>query len=171
MRSNGLHFTNLSYNFTGKHFVLYQWNDNCHYNPAMMDIVRTSQDDWLEKAIKLYAEKKPITLIDDAMYGLKEKDLITAVSLLRAAKSKNRVTWKQITGLLAGLGITGAGVWMVAAAIADPEPTTKLGLLIAGGVVLALTGSFGTFASLGVRFFVTASSPKGHSFNIKPEGD
>jgi hypothetical protein len=135
----------------------------------MNNIIKTSQDDWLEKAIKLYVEKKPFVLVDDANYGLKEKDLVSAVSLLKAAKAKNRVTWKQITGLLAGLGITGAGIWMVAAAIADPEPTTKLGLLIGGGVVLALTGSMGTFASLGVRFSVTASSPKGHTFNIKPE--
>lgn len=47
-----------------------------------------------------------------------------------------------------GIGITGVGVWMIAAANADPEPSSKLGLLI-GGVVVILTISFGPLAALG----------------------
>ena len=135
----------------------------------MKDIVKTSEKDWLEKALKLYTEKKLFRFIDDAELKLTEKDLKSAVSLIRAAKSKGGVTWQQITGVLAGIGITGAGVWIIAAAIADPEPTTKLGLLITGGIILALTGSLGTFASLGVRFSVSAKLPQGHEFEIKPE--
>jgi flagellar motor component MotA len=135
----------------------------------MKDIVRTSEKNWLEKALKLYTEKKLFRFIDDAELKLTEKDLKSAISLIRAAKSKSGVTWQQIAGVLAGAGITSAGVWIIAAAIADPEPTTKLGLLIAGGTILALTGSLGTFASLGVRFSVSAKLPQGHEFEIKPE--
>jgi hypothetical protein len=132
-------------------------------------IVQTSSKDWLEQAIRLYTQKKPFTLEDDAKLGLTEADLRSAVALIRAARTKGRITWQQIAAVLAGFGITGIGVWMVAAAITDPEPTTKLGLLIAGGIVLALTGSLGTLAALGVRFTVSGSTPDGHSFEVKPE--
>jgi len=135
----------------------------------MDKIVRTSETDWLEKAIKLYTEKQAFLLHDDADLKLTRADLKSAVSLIRAAKSKGEVSKKQILGLLTGIGITGIGVWIIAAAIADPEPTTKLGLLITGGLVLTFTGSFGALTSLGVRFSVSARSPLGHSFEIRPE--
>ena len=135
----------------------------------MNEIVRTSEKDWLEKSLKLYTEKKLFKFIDDAGLKLTEEDLRSAVDLIRAAKSKGGVSWQQIVGVLAGIGITGVGVWIIAAAIADPEPTTKLGMLIAGGIILALTGSLGTLAALGVRFSVSAKSPQGHEFEIKPE--
>lgn len=131
--------------------------------------VRTSDSDWLKKAIELYADKKTFTFKDDNGIGLTESDLKSAVTLIRAARSKGGVTWKQVMGVLAGTGITGAGVWMVYAAIIDPEPTTKLGLLIGGGLILALTGSLGTLAALGIRFSVAAKAPGGSSFIIKPE--
>ncbi len=135
----------------------------------MDKIVRTSETDWLEKSIKLYTEKQAFLLQDDAGLKLTSADLKSAVSLIRAAKSKGGVSRKQILGLLTGMGITGIGVWIIAAAIADPEPTTKLGLLITGGLILTFTGSFGALTSLGVRFSVSARSPLGHSFEIKPE--
>ena len=135
----------------------------------MQAIVRTSEKDWLEKALKLYSKKASFKLIDDRGLGITEADLKSAIILINSAKSKSWATWQQIAGTLAGLGITGAGVWMVYAAIVDPEPTTKLGLLIAGGIVLALTGALGTLTSLGVRFLVSARSPHGHEFIIRPE--
>jgi hypothetical protein len=134
----------------------------------MKSCVRQTKD-WLEQAVKLYRDKKPFLFEDDANLGLTESDLKSAVALIRAARSKGSVTWQQIVGVLAGFGITGVGVWMVGAAIADPEPTTKLGLLIAGGIILALTGSLGTLAALGIRFSVSADSPGGHSFKVRPE--
>ncbi len=74
-----------------------------------------------------------------------------------------------IVAALAGIGITGLGIWMVFAAIADPEPTSKLGLLIVGGIIITLTGSLGTLAALGIKFSVSAKSPQGHAFEIRPE--
>ncbi len=135
----------------------------------MSDTVRTSEKDWLEKALKLYTDKMTFAFKDDAGLGLSNKDLKSAVSLIRAAKSKGKYSKRNIIAALAGIGITGAGVWIVILAIADPEPTTKLGLLIAGGLILAITGAFGTLAALGVSFKVTAKSAKGDEFVIEPE--
>jgi hypothetical protein len=135
----------------------------------MKDIIKTSGKDWLEKAIKLYTAKKQFSLNDDAGVGIMEADLKSAVTLIGAAKRKGAATWQQIAAVFAGVGITGIGVWMIAAAIIDPEPTSKLGLLVAGGILLALTGAVGTLAGLGVRFVVTAKSPQGHTFEIRPE--
>ena len=135
----------------------------------MSEVVKTSEKDWLEKAIKLYTEKKQFKFIDDTDQKLTEEDLKSAVHLIRAAKSKSGISWQKIIGVLSGIGITGAGLWIIAAAIGDPDPTSKLGLLISGGIILALTGSLGTLAALGVRFSVSARSPQGHEFVIKPE--
>lgn len=135
----------------------------------MSEIIRTSEKNWLEKAIELYTEKTAFTFKDDAGLGLSQKDLKSAVSLIRAAKSKGKYSKRNIIAALAGVGITGAGVWIVLLAIVDPEPTTKLGLLITGGFVLAVTGAVGTFAALGVIFRVTAKSAKGDEFVIEPK--
>lgn len=135
----------------------------------MKDVIKTSDGEWLQKAITFYGGRKLFTLVDDAGLGITDADLKSAVTLIRAAKRKGAATWQQIAAVLAGIGITGIGVWMIAAAILDPEPTSKLGLLVAGGILMALTGSIGTLAGLGVRFVVTAKSAQGHTFEIKPE--
>lgn len=132
-------------------------------------IIKSSEADWLERALKQYTSKIPFQFIDDADIGLKEKDLRSAVNLIKAAKGKGGITWKQIVGLLTGLGISGAGLWIVAAAVADPEPTTKLGLLITGGLVLTVMGGYGSLASLGIKFSVIASTPFGNTFEIHPK--
>jgi hypothetical protein len=46
----------------------------------------------------------------------------------------------------AGLTLFGAG--LVVAAILDPDPTSKLGLLVGSGALLALTGGFQTIRLL-----------------------
>jgi len=120
----------------------------------MIPVVRTTQKDWLERALRFYAKKEKFSLIDDAKLNLTSNDLVSGVTLIKAAREKSELSWSQIVAVLTGIGITGTGVWIIAAAIADPEPTSKLGLLIAGGIVLALTGSLGTLAALGVRVFI-----------------
>ncbi|MFK8038205.1 MAG: hypothetical protein AB8B74_07955 [Crocinitomicaceae bacterium] len=134
----------------------------------MSKVIKTSDIDWLEMALKQYASKNKFTFIDDAKLGLTENDLKSAVSLIRASKSKAGKTVKQITAVLVGIGLSAAGIWIILLAIVDPEPTTKLGLLIAGGFVLAITGGYGTLRALGVSFSVIAK--KGNmSFEIKPQ--
>ena len=129
-------------------------------------VVKTKETDWFRKAMELYVQKQAFVLVDDAGIGLTEKDLESAIALIKAFQEKEGASMRQVTAVLAGLGITGVGVWMIWAAIVDPEPTSKLGLLIGGGVILALTGSLGTLASLGVKFSVSTRSPHGHTFEI-----
>ena len=76
---------------------------------------------------------------------------------------------KSIMAVLFGLGLSGAGIWMIVAAIADPEPTSKLGLLVAGGVLITLTGGMGTLAALGVKFVITGRGKDGSEFRIEPK--
>lgn len=134
----------------------------------MKKIIKTSEKDWLEKAIINYREKKEFVFEDDAKLGIKEDDLKSAVNLIRSGISEGNISWKNITGILASIGITGVGIYVIRAAIIDPEPTSKLGLLITGGLILLLTGSLGGLASLGVNFSVSLKSVSGQ-FVIKPE--
>ena len=130
--------------------------------------VRTTEEDWLLKALNHYKEKVPFVFIDDAGIGIAQRDLESAVNLIRAAKGKAGLPWKTIASVLVGIGLSGAGVAMVAAAIFDPEPTSKLGLLVAGGVLLAFTGGLGTLSALGVKFSITGRGAGGREFKIEP---
>lgn len=131
-------------------------------------IIRTTESNWLERALKCYTGKKEFTFFDDANLGLTEKDVISAISLIKAAKSKGGISVQNIVAALVAIGITAVGVWMVAGAIADPDPTSKLALLIGGGIAVALTGSLGTLAALGIKYEVKVNLRQG-IFEIKPQ--
>jgi hypothetical protein len=131
--------------------------------------VRTTEEDWLLTALNHYKEKVPFVFVDDAGIGITQRDLESAVNLIRAAKGKAGLPWKTITSVLVGLGLSGAGIAMVAAAILDPEPTSKLGLLVAGGILLAFTGGLGTLSALGVKFSITGRGTGGREFKIEPK--
>ena len=133
------------------------------------NVVRSSEPDWLERAIGFYKDKVPFVFIDDASLGLTQSDLESAVSLLKAARHKAHIPWKTITAVLTGLGLSGVGIWMVAAAIIDPEPTSKLWLLVAGGIMLTLTGGMSTLSALGVKFTITGKGGGGSEFRIEPK--
>jgi len=53
---------------------------------------------------------------------------------------KAKLSKAELAGVCVAVGMTAAGVGFVVLAFLDPEPTTKLGLLIVAGAVLALTG-------------------------------
>ena len=130
--------------------------------------IRTSQENWVDTAIKAYTKKQEFSLIDDSELGLSEKDVKSAMNLLAFMRKERRMKIKDISSVLVGIGITASGVWIVLAAIADPEPTSKLSLLIAGGLILALTGSLGTLRALGITFSVSAKTFGGNEFHISP---
>ncbi len=130
--------------------------------------VKTSEKDWLERALQLYKSKESFTLIDDANIGLTEKDVSSAVNLMKASVSKGKKSLKNIVLALTGLGFSGVGVYLIIAAIMDPEPTSKLGLIVSVGGIMAVSGSLATFASLGIKFSVKASTILG-TFEIKPK--
>jgi hypothetical protein len=145
-----------------------QFCETCSKAEADEVVINTSDPDWLEKSLECYTAKQPFVFLDGGNLGIKEKDLRTAVSLIRAAK-KSGMSIKSIVAALVGIGITAAGVWIIMAAIADPDPTHKLGLLIAAGFILALTGSLGTLAALGVKFEVSARGPGDYRVDVKPQ--
>lgn len=132
-------------------------------------LIKTSDNEWLKSAIEAYSTKQTFTLLDDANIGLTKKDLVSAIALIRVAKKKAGLPYKAIARALTSIGITGAGIYIVILAIADPEPTSKLGLLITGGLILAVTGSLGALSSLGMKFTIAAKTFGGNEFIIRPE--
>lgn len=132
----------------------------------MDKVIKTSQDDWLNEALNCYKSKTPFEFRDDANLGISQEDLISAITLIKSAKNSGRISWTQIATILVGLGMSGLGVWMIAVAVADPEPTSKLAILLAGGVVLALSGSFSTLRALGMKWRVKAGAS---GFEVHPD--
>lgn len=137
----------------------------------MKKIIKTSNKEWLESALKEYSSKNEFTLIDDKILGLQEKDLNSAVSLIKAAKTKGKKSIKQITKVLLGLGLSSTGIYVIIIAIADPEPTSKLSLLLVGGVILAISGGYGTLRALRIKFRVKKLKKDNHFFLVKPEAN
>jgi hypothetical protein len=133
----------------------------------MREIIRTSDKKWLEKALDCYKTKVVFEFLDDVPIGIGHDDLVSAVALIAAAKNKKAISWQQIVGILTGLGMSGVAVWMIAVAIADPEPTSKLGILLLGGVVLAITGGLSILQCLGIKWRVSANSGKA-SLTVEP---
>ena len=60
------------------------------------------------------------------------------------------------------MGVSAAGMVMIVLAFLDPEPTSKLGLLIAGGTVALTSGGF-----MAVRILTKHKPPK---VKVGPQG-
>ncbi len=99
--------------------------------------IRTSEEGWLARLAENYRQKNPVLLIDDAKVGIDP----SAQSLWQMGRQAGlrREEW---AGVLVSLGMVTAGIGMTVAAILDPEPTSKLGLLVAGGIVCTAGGGF-----------------------------
>jgi hypothetical protein len=99
--------------------------------------VRTSQPDWLKALAVIYKHRKPMLLIDDA--GLRvDPASFTLLQMAREVKLSGRET----AGTCVALGLSAAGVGMIVQPFVDPEPTSKLGLLVAGGVTSFFCGGW-----------------------------
>ncbi|HAD82329.1 MAG: hypothetical protein A2509_09265 [Candidatus Edwardsbacteria bacterium RIFOXYD12_FULL_50_11] len=123
-------------------------------------IIRTSDPGWLDRALKSYRDRLPFHFTDDANLGITESDLVSAVSLIRRAGRTGKASWKEISQILTGMGLSGVGIWLIAASIASPEPTSKLWILLAGGVVLITTGGLSILKALGQKWQVHAKYGK-----------
>ena len=106
---------------------------------ATTTTIRTSEKDWLARLTKAYREHAAVELIDDAQVGIDPAQQ----SLLQMGLS-GRLTPRQWTAVSIAGGMTVFGATMVVLAFVDPDPTSKLGLMVAGGALLALTGGFET---------------------------
>jgi len=100
-------------------------------------VIKTSEQNWLGQMAGAYRKKQPITLIDDAKVGVNPENQTILQMGKEASLSKGE--WVAVG---VSLGMSAAGIWMIAAGVADPEPTSKLGLLIGGGVICVAGGGF-----------------------------
>ena len=101
------------------------------------NIVRTSDPEWLRTLAKLYRDRIAGMLVDDAGLGVDPSQQ----TLLQMARHSG-LSRRETAGLCVALGMSGAGVTMIVLAVLDPEPTSKLGLLVGGGAVCLLGGGF-----------------------------
>lgn len=110
-------------------------NGNGNGNEGEPLIIRTSEQGWLAKYAKACKNRTACLLIDDAEIGIDPRTQ-TMLQMGKQAKLSRR-EW---TAVLIALGMSGVGIWLVLVAIAAPEPTSKLGFLLLGGVVCITTG-------------------------------
>jgi len=104
---------------------------------SLEKIVRTSDPNWLRTLALLYRARASGVLIDDAGLGINPEDQ----TLLQMARVSG-LSRREIASVSVALGMSGVGVTMVILAFLDPEPTSKLGLLVGGGAVCVLGGGF-----------------------------
>jgi len=98
-------------------------------------VLNTSDKDWFKQLAQSYQKRESIILIDTAGVGI-DPDHQSLMQMGLKAK----MTTREITGALTAMGIGATGMALLIAAYVDPEPYSKLGLLIGSGAVLTLTG-------------------------------
>jgi len=98
-------------------------------------VVRTSQPDWLKTLAVAYKNRKPALLIDDAGLHV-DPASFTLLQMAREVKLSHR----EIAGICVALGMSAAGIGKIVLAFVDP--TSKLGLLVAGGVTSFVCGGW-----------------------------
>jgi len=100
-------------------------------------IIKTSDKNWFKDLVEVYQKRMPATIIDDAQVGINPSaDSLFAMGL------KAKLSVEQWIAVGVSLGLSAAGIWMIITAVVDPEPTSKLGLLLGGGIVCVLGGGF-----------------------------
>ncbi len=97
--------------------------------------IKTSEEGWFMRLAQAYKQKTPVFLVDDARVGLDP-----AVDSLAAIGLKAKLTPREWSAVSVAVGLSAAGAAMVVLAFLDPEPTSKLGLLVGGGAVCVMTG-------------------------------
>ena len=97
--------------------------------------VRTSDPKWLERLADFYRKHRTVFIKNDAGLAIDP----TKQSLLQMGRA-GRLARSQWLGVVTSLGISVFGAYLIVAAILDPEPTSKLGLLVASGALLVAGG-------------------------------
>ena len=97
--------------------------------------IRTSAPDCFSHMAQAYKNKDNFFVIDDARTGINP-----AYSTLLDMGKQAGLAPRQWIGVLSSLGLAGAGLWLARTAVLDPEPTSKLSLLLCGGVVCLAAG-------------------------------
>lgn len=113
-------------------------------------IIKTSNARWYPQVVKAEKDQAKYVFIDDANLGIDPSiDSLFRMGIKIGKKTRFNIeslrsALKTIIAALVSIGISGIGVYVIAAAFLDPEPTTKLLLIIIAGVILVLSG--GVFA-------------------------
>ena len=97
--------------------------------------IRTSQQGWFPRLVQAYRDRRNVLLVDDAGVGIDPQSQSLVSMGITAGLSPT--DWAAVA---VAVGVSAAGVMMVVLAFVDPEPTSKLGLLVGGGAVCVLTG-------------------------------
>ena len=119
------------------------WTRPAAQPPLPNATIRTSQAGWFERLAKAYRDRQPVLLVDDAQVGIDPKSQSLISMGIKAGLSI--ADW---TAVAVAVGMSTAGIIMVVLAFLDPEPTSKLGLLVGGGAVCVLTGGLTAVAIL-----------------------
>lgn len=98
--------------------------------------INTSHQGWLGELVRAYKQRTSVLLIDDAHTGFNPEDETIWEFAVRTKMSP-----KEFAAVLIALGLSATGIAMILAALFDPEPTSKLAVLLVGGVVCVLTGA------------------------------
>jgi hypothetical protein len=97
--------------------------------------IRTSEKGWVGVLARAYRNQDRILLIDDAKTGVDpQRESLVSMGI------KAGLTMQEWIAAGVSVGMSAAGVVMVVLAFLDPEPTSKLGLLVGGGAVCVLAG-------------------------------
>jgi len=105
--------------------------------------IRTSQPGWFQQLAAAYRDRQPVLLVDDAHVGIDPQSQSLVGMGIKAGLSA--ADWAAVG---VAVGVSAAGMMMVVLAFLDPEPTSKLGLLVGGGAVCVLTGGLTAVAVL-----------------------
>ena len=105
--------------------------------------IRTSERGWLARLAEAYRNRSQVVIVDDANVGIDPSSQTLLDMGLKTGLSR-----KEWTAVLVAGGMTLFGGTIIILAILDPDPTSKLGLLIASGAVMALGGGFSTIRIL-----------------------
>ena len=97
--------------------------------------IRTSEHEWWKLLSQSYKNEQSILLIDDAKIGVDPFGDTIFQMLLKAKLSP-----RELAAVCVSLGMSAIGIGMIVLAFLDPEPTSKLGLLVGGGVPTVLLG-------------------------------
>lgn len=98
-------------------------------------VIRTSEKGWFARLASAYKTRQGVLLVDDARVGVDPQSQSLVAMGVRAGLSLT--DWAAVG---VSVGVSAAGIMMVVLAFLDPEPTSKLGLLVGGGSVCVLTG-------------------------------
>lgn len=120
--------------------------------------IYTSEEGWLDKAIRMRLVFGAVELVDDANTGVEPEDIEELLVLIQKHQGHHIGRLRTVLGVSVGLCLSMMGLWIIHEAVIDPATTSDLWVLLSGGVFMAFFGGLGVFYALGQRWRISASS-------------